>query len=167
FSGLGPGVYTLVATNIGSKPTTGAITVTDTLPNGLTYSAGAGSGWSFATSGQIVTATHAGPIAPGDSLKFTLSVTVSAPAVPSVTNTAVVATPGDVDVSNNRAVDPTVVSGVPDLSIHKRHGGAFAVGQNGVYTISVVNVSAGPTAGGITVRDTLPAGLGYVSSAGA
>ena len=49
---------------------------------------------------------------------------------------------------------------VPDLSIALSHSGSFTQGQVGAtYTISVSNVGAGPTAGLITVRDTLPAGL--------
>ena len=38
-------VYTLTVTNVGQRPTTGVVTVTDTLPAGLTATAIAGTGW--------------------------------------------------------------------------------------------------------------------------
>jgi uncharacterized repeat protein (TIGR01451 family) len=154
------GAYTLVVTNVGFAPSVGAVTVTDTLPAGLTYVAGAGAGWSVAASGSIVTATHAGTIAMGDSASFALTVAVGAAAVPAVTNTAVVAGGGDTSPANDRDVDPTTVLGVTDLALDKRHTGPFVVGQNGVYRLVVTNVGSAATAGTATVVDTLPTGLG-------
>ena len=40
------GTYTLVVTNVGRRATTGPITVTDTLPTGLTYVNATGTNWS-------------------------------------------------------------------------------------------------------------------------
>src|SRR5207249_88326 len=73
------GTYTLVVRNVGPFVTQGATTVSDTLPSGLTYVAAAGTGWSFGTSGQIVTASYAGAIAVGDSAKFTLTAAAGRP----------------------------------------------------------------------------------------
>ena len=39
-------VYTLLASNVGTAATTGTVTVTDTLPAGLTATALSGTGWS-------------------------------------------------------------------------------------------------------------------------
>ena len=167
FSGTMPGVYSFAVRNAGSAATTSTITVIDTLPPGLTFSSAAGAGWTIIDSGGIVTATHPGPIAPGDSLAFTLTVTVAGAAVPGVTNAAVVSTSGDVEPANDRALDPTGVSGIPDIELRKRHSGVFGVGANGIYTLTVVNTSPGATVGAITVLDTLPSGLTYVSSSGA
>ncbi|MEU6322263.1 hypothetical protein [Streptomyces sp. NPDC047009] len=49
----------------------------------------------------------------------------------------------------------------PSLTIAKRHAGSFTRGEDGVYTITVGNVTAaGPTNGAtVTVHDILPAGL--------
>ncbi len=163
------GVYTITVANSASAgPTTGAITVTDTLPAGLTYVSATGTGWSCGVSSQTVTCTRAAALAAGGSAPaITLTVGVGAAAAPSVTNTASVSTPGETATGNNSDSDPTTVIGLPDLSITKAHSGSFTVGTNGVYTITVANsAAAGPTTGAITVTDTLPAGLTYVSGAG-
>src|SRR5262249_25885827 len=107
------GTYTLTVNNLGGAATSGAITVTDTLPAGLTFVSGAGAGWSFGVSGAILTATSLGPLAPGAGTGFTITVSVGPAAVPSVTNRAVVATAGDGNAANDVATDPTTVNGSP------------------------------------------------------
>jgi uncharacterized repeat protein (TIGR01451 family) len=54
----------------------------------------------------------------------------------------------------------------PDLSISKRHLGAFTVGAKGNYTIIVRNVGRAPTAHPTTVIDTLPGELRFVTATG-
>ncbi len=161
------GTYTLVVRNIGTGATSGTITVRDTLPAGLTFVSGTGTGWTVGNAGQVVTATNAGPIAAGDSASFTLTVAVGATAVPSVTNNATVSGGGDVTPSNNRDSDPTAVAGGPDVSVDKRHTAAFGAGQPGTWTIVTTNVGNLPTTGAITVRDTLPTGVTYTNATGA
>jgi uncharacterized repeat protein (TIGR01451 family) len=59
--------------------------------------------------------------------------------------------------------------GTPRLKITKSHQGNFTKGQTGAsYTVSVSNpaTSTGPTAGKVTVSDTIPQGLTLVSMAG-
>ena len=68
----------------------------------------------------------------------------------------------DAFVTKIEAFDPTQ----PDLSITKQHGGNFTVGTNGVYTITVTNAGSVGTTDTITVTDTLPTGLGFVSGIG-
>src|SRR5439155_1767306 len=161
------GTYTLVVTNVGTTATTGPITVTDPLPAGLSFVSGTGAGWSFASAGGTVTATHAGPIAVGDSLKFDLTVNVSPAAVPGVLNSATASTAGDPYLGNNTATDPTAVGGAPDLAMAKRHTAAFVDGANGTWTLVVTNVGTSATIDTITVTDPLPAGLLYNSGFGA
>ncbi|MBT8122257.1 MAG: DUF11 domain-containing protein [Gammaproteobacteria bacterium] len=55
---------------------------------------------------------------------------------------------------------------VADLAISKTHSGNFTVGQNGTFTLDVSNNGPSTASGTITVTDTLPAGLGYVSASG-
>ncbi len=157
--------YTVSVGNAGQGPTAGAVTVTDTLPAGLSPTAadnGTVNGWAVSFSGQTVTATRADALAPGASyppLIVTVSVANNAPA--SVTNTATVSGGGDANPANNSASDPTTIAAaVADLTLAKSHAGAFRQGDAAdTYTLTVRNVGAGPTAGAVTVTDTLPAGL--------
>ena len=109
--------YLIQVSNSGPEPEPNPIQVDDTLPNGLTFVSGAGTGWTCASSGQDVTCTHPGPLAVGASLPdLTITVAVGAAAVPSVDNTATV-TSASVDntAANDSSTDTTVVIG-PDLS---------------------------------------------------
>ena len=56
---------------------------------------------------------------------------------------------------------------LPDLTISKSHTGEFTEGINGTYTITVTNVGQRVTVDTISVVDTLPTGLSYVSGSGA
>jgi uncharacterized repeat protein (TIGR01451 family) len=104
------GTYALTVRNANAAATTtGPITVTDTLPTGLSYVSGGGNGWACAATGQTVTCSSAGQIQPGGSSGFNLSVAVADTAVPSVTNTATVSTAGETNTANNAAADPTSV----------------------------------------------------------
>jgi uncharacterized repeat protein (TIGR01451 family) len=158
-------IYTLTVSNRGSAPTTGMVTLTDTLPSGLAPTAadsGTINGWTVTNSGQTITATRSDVLADGSSypvLTITVSVANNAPA--NVTNTATVAGGGEVNTNNDTASDPTIISPVADLTISKTHTGDFHPGDRAdVYTITVSNVGAAPTDGSlVTVTDMLPTGL--------
>lgn len=91
------GSYTLALSNQSTQAaTSGAITVTDTLPAGIVPTAAAGTGWTCAIAAQTVTCTFANSVAAGASAApITIDVAVSASAPASVTNTAVVSGGGD------------------------------------------------------------------------
>jgi uncharacterized repeat protein (TIGR01451 family) len=55
FQGQTGATYTLTVNNIGSGPTSGAVTLSDTLPSGLTATAMAGSGWACSVATLICT----------------------------------------------------------------------------------------------------------------
>jgi len=155
------GIYTLTVTNVGNTATTGAITVSDTLPTGLGFVSGTGTGWSCSASAQVVTCTNAGPIAGNNATStITLTVSVGAAAVPSVTNTASVSTPGDNNAANNSSSDVTTVNptsvGVADLALTKQGSpNPVSVGANLTYMLTVTN--SGPSqATNVTITDTLP-----------
>ena len=161
------GTYSITVTNGGAASTTGTITVTDVLPAGLGFVSGAGTGWSCGAVGQTVTCTNAGPLASGVTSDITLTVGVAAGALPSVTNSATVATAGDLNAANNSANDAAPVSTpILDLAITGSHTASFTVGGQGSYAIVVNNVGNLPTTGPVTVTDTLPAGLTFVSGTG-
>ncbi|MEA2994312.1 MAG: hypothetical protein QOD40_3232 [Alphaproteobacteria bacterium] len=168
--------YTITVSNVGFGPSSGTVTVSDTVPTGLTATAVNGSGWSC-SAGATSTCTRSDALAAGTSYPpITLTVNVASNAPASVTNTATVSGGGDSNNANNSASDPTTVTQLPDLTITKTHSGTAQQGQTGfTYTITVSNVGAGPSSGTVTVNDTVPTGLtatavsgsGWSCSAGA
>src|SRR5204863_399616 len=82
--------YTLTVSNVGAGPTSGAVTVTDTLPSGLTATGLAGTGWTC-TLASTLSLHDALPISGASYPPITLTVNVAANAPPSLTNLAVVA----------------------------------------------------------------------------
>lgn len=160
--------YTITVTNVGLTQTDGtAITVTDTLPAGLTFNAASGTGWAC-VQGPPVSCTRSDVLASNASYPaITLTVNVAANAPALVVNTATVSGGGDVNPLNNTANDPTGVNPPPaDLTIAKSHFGNFNQGQTAPYTITVSNIGAGPTVGVVTVADTLPSGFAVASMSG-
>lgn len=101
--------YVLYVANLGSAATNSAITVTDTLPTGLSFVSGSGAGWSCSASGQIVTCTYVPALAAAATTNLTLTVNVGGAAYPTITNTATVSYPGDSDATNNTGTRPTSV----------------------------------------------------------
>jgi uncharacterized repeat protein (TIGR01451 family) len=161
------GSYSITVTNSGGVASSGTVTVTDTLPAGLTPGAATGTGWTCNTAGQTVTCTRSDALAGGSSYPvINVPVTVAPNSSLSLTNTATVSGGGDSNAGNNTSSDPTTINGVPDLTIVKTHAGNFTQGQNGTYTITATNSGGAATSGTITVSDTLPAGLTYVSATG-
>jgi fimbrial isopeptide formation D2 family protein/uncharacterized repeat protein (TIGR01451 family) len=151
--------YSITATNSGSAATTGTVTVTDTLPAGLTATAISGTGWTCVLA--TLTCTRANALAAGASYPaITLTVNVANNAAASVTNTANVSGGGQTNTTNDTATDPTTINQLPDLTIAKTHTGNFTQGQVGAtYTITATNSGSAATSGTVTVTDTLPTGL--------
>lgn len=102
------GSYTLTVRNVGAGSTSGTVTLTDTLPDGLTATALSGSGWSC-TLGTLTCTRSDVLTAAGSYPSVTLTVTVAADAPASVTNTASVSGGGEFITTNNSASDPTVI----------------------------------------------------------
>src|SRR5690606_38112663 len=144
------GIYTITVSNSGTSPTTGTLTVTDSLPAGLTYVSAAGGGWAC-TSGspQEVTCTSTAALAPGAAApQITLTVAVAEAAMPSVTNSARASGGGDASCPAAPATaeahclveDPTNVLGAPELALAKTASAAeFRVGEPASYTLEVTN----------------------------
>lgn len=162
-------IYHLVVSNTGPGPTAGTVTVSDTLPAGLTATAMAGPGWSCTLATLVC--TRADSLAAGGSFPtITVTVSVAANAAPSVTNLAAVSGGGETNAANNTASDPTTItpfSAAADLTLVKSHTGNFVQGQTGAtYTLVVSNIGASATTGTVTVTDLLPAGLTATAMAG-
>ncbi len=159
------GTYALTVSNAGNVATAGTITVTDTLPAGLSFNAAAGTGWTCAAAGQIVTCTSAAVIAAhanGNPIALTVNVSNGAPAT--LTNSATAS--GGGAPNTPVATDPTTISGTPSLALAKSHAGSFVAGQSGTYAIAVSNSGTAATTGTITVTDTLPTGLSFSAASG-
>ncbi|MCC7217075.1 MAG: DUF11 domain-containing protein [Burkholderiales bacterium] len=110
--------YAIVVTNVGTVPTSGPVTVTDTLPPGLTATAIGGVGWTCTQ--PAGPCTRSDPLAPGASYPvITLTVNVAPDAPSPVVNVVTVEGGGDTNGANNSAknvVDfapPQVVTPIP------------------------------------------------------
>jgi uncharacterized repeat protein (TIGR01451 family) len=161
------GVFTIAVSNVGTAPTSGAITVTDTLDNNFSFVSATGTGWVCGAVAQLVTCTNAGPIANGASAgSITLTVLVNAAASGNLSDTAAVATSGDNNAANNTSTNTVAITAAPDLNIVKTGSSIFVAGSNATFQIAVNNVSTGPTVGAITVTDTLNANFAFISGTG-
>ncbi|NTY00729.1 DUF11 domain-containing protein [Deinococcus sp. JMULE3] len=91
--------YTLTVKNSGSATTSGAVTVKDQLPAGISAPASftPATGWTCTTSGSAVTCTGTPNLSAGSSVALTVPVTVGSGAVGTITNRASVGGGGDPD----------------------------------------------------------------------
>lgn len=114
--------YTLQVTNISDQPTTGPVTVTDTVPGDLSIAGTpTGAGWTCGAVGAAVTCTLDNPpLAAGQAASpITVTTKVLSSAVGFLVNTGVVSTPGDVNPANNRSTVRTPVTHVLGTKIVK------------------------------------------------
>jgi uncharacterized repeat protein (TIGR01451 family) len=158
--------YTITVSNaVTGGPTSGTVTVTETLPGGLALVSISGTGWTCVAT----TCTRSDVLKGGSSYPpITVTVNVAPNATSPQVNQAALSGGGSVSAN---ATDPTtlVPAGTPpSLRITKTHSGNFAQGQqNANYTLTVSNgPTAGPSTGTVTVTDTIPSGLTLVSMAG-
>ncbi|MEO6822767.1 MAG: LPXTG cell wall anchor domain-containing protein [Candidatus Nanopelagicales bacterium] len=159
--------YTVHVSNAGPTDDPGPVTVTDTLPAGLSYVAATSPGWSCADVGQVVTCTMDTGLTAGGSANLRLVVDVLAAAYPSVVNTAAVTSPAeDTDPSNNAAVDPTVVTPQVSLALSKSLAAVDVSTATASWLLTVTNLGPNATVSPVVVVDTLPAQLTYRSYSG-
>jgi uncharacterized repeat protein (TIGR01451 family) len=123
-----PGRYTLTVTNSGVETTTGAVTVSDTLPSVLSAERFSGpEGWTCTL--VPLECSTSGALAPGLSAQLTLDVTVAPSAAGPVVNTATVSGGGDVTPGNNTASSTAaVLTAVLSLSSTAVNFGMVQVG---------------------------------------
>jgi hypothetical protein len=101
--------YSINISNVGSQPTFGTVTVSDTLPpSGLIPISISGTGWSCTQPAGPCTRSSA--LLPGNSYPvISLNVSVDLTAPPSLTNIASVSGGGDINPDNNTASDLTTI----------------------------------------------------------
>ena len=115
-----PSTYTITVGNTGDGPTSGTVTVTDTLDPQLTLNgAVTGTGWACGTSGATITCTRSDPLAAGSNYpSIPIPVLVSAGAqTGQLSNTASVQAPSDGNPGNNSVTDAGAVS-QPSVDLH-------------------------------------------------
>jgi uncharacterized repeat protein (TIGR01451 family) len=165
--------YTIAGTNTGGSKITNVV-LSDQL-NGVgtiqappatpQYVVTASQG-SCTQSGQLVTC-NLGTVAGGASFTVTVRGVVTAPAGSTINNTAsVTGTRSAQNFTTNASVQTLVQSGttgtLPDLTLSKSAPTSVAAGASFDYTLTVNNIGSVP-ATGITVKDTLPAGVALTS----
>jgi uncharacterized repeat protein (TIGR01451 family) len=159
--------YQITVTNQGDEVATGP-TLDDTLPASLSYVSAGSSlvgppGGVCILSGIPVDVSCTFPdMNPGDTFVLTLHVQANTPGL--ITNTATAATTGtDHDPSNNSASQETLITGT-DIAVTKTDSAdPVPVGGDFSYVITVTNQSQG-VASNVTLDDTLPASLSYLSA---
>ncbi len=163
--------YTLQVTNIGATDTSGTITVTDTVPAGLTIASASGGGWTCNVVSQTVTCTTSQVLVAngGTAPAILINVTPQAPtAGTQVANTASASGGGDSEcpaATRCNSGTSTPVNG-PTLTLVKQGPPALVVGQAATYSLQVTNNGTAATSATITVTDTVPAGLTIGSAGG-
>ncbi|MEO7262447.1 MAG: hypothetical protein ABI047_14510 [Jatrophihabitantaceae bacterium] len=153
--------YQITVTNSGPTASPGPIQLTDTLPDGLSYQAATGAGWSCAVSGQQLSCDRSGALPVAGDASVTVTVAVRASAYPEVTNTATVTGPGSSPAtsSDTAAVAPSVALRLTKSLLSYANGVAS-------YRLAVSNEGQNPTVAPVIVTDPLPAGLSYSSASG-
>jgi uncharacterized repeat protein (TIGR01451 family) len=156
----GTGTYFIDVQNVGTAPTNGTITVTDTLPAGLTATSISGIAWNCVLA--TLTCTRTGSLqvsAPAETITVNVNVAPDAPS--SVVNTATVTTAGETNLANNTSSDPTsIVTPVVDLMPTISGSGISAQGNtNTDYTVLVFNNGNIASSGTVSAVVTLSAGL--------
>ncbi|HLJ44398.1 MAG TPA: FG-GAP-like repeat-containing protein, partial [Bryobacteraceae bacterium] len=156
FSAGGSGNYTITVGNqVSAGSTSGAVSVTDNAPAGMTVTAMNGSGWSCIT---LPTCTRSDVLAAGQSYSpVTVTVSIAAGAPSTLTNSATVSGGGSASAT---ATDPTTIAGATGSTTIQTNptGLQFAVDggtlqtapQNlnlstGSHTLAVVSPQAGVT----------------------
>ena len=145
--------YTITVTNNGDGAATGA-TVVDTLPAGLTYVSSDPAG---AASGSTVT-WNVGDLAPDASETVTL--TVRGTAGGAKVNVATASSGGNSFQPEARATTTILV---PNITAEKTGRPAMFVGNQVTYTLTASN-SGDAALTGVTITDTIPTGMSYVTS---
>lgn len=106
----GKATYTLVVSNNGPYTEAGPITVTNTLPAGMSFISASGVNWTCTNSGQVVTCTYKPSMAP-NTTAAPLVITAAVNQSGSMTNNATVAGTADNNSANNSVSNTFTATG--------------------------------------------------------
>ena len=168
------GRYRLNVANVGNAPPVGDVVVTDELPAGLTLNGVSGAGWDCSDSvigGQSIHCELSSALGAGiqaSPIEARVTVLDEAAEAGLVENTAYVDTerddrsvPADAAITGNNTSTIQTSAVAVDLSIESNHQGAFLVGTEDLYSLTVRNIGFFGTDPGepVTVTDFLPDGI--------
>ena len=151
--------YSLVYANDGPAAADN-VTVVDTLPSGVSYVSASPPPSSM--SGQTIT-WNLGTLANGASGTITVNATVAAGANGQVTNQAQITTTTNNDTPGDNTSTSTTNVIRPNVTIQKSGPATVTVGNALAYTLSYAN-NGSASAAGVTIVDTLPNGVSFVSA---
>jgi uncharacterized repeat protein (TIGR01451 family) len=172
--------FDLAVHNAGLSDAVAPVTVTDTLPAGMSFVSSTG-GWTCVPEApdggpQEVLCTldgGAGLAAGADGPALTITAEIAAGVNPAeltdgeLVNVAVVHSPTtDPETDNNRSEDPVAVNQLVDLAIVKSHSGTPVAGNPLTFLLQVSNGGPSDELGTVTVTDEIPAGMSYVGAEG-
>jgi uncharacterized repeat protein (TIGR01451 family) len=157
--------YTVPVSNVSLYgPTSGTVTVNDTLPVGVIPTSASGTGWTCSVASQTVSCTDSTVLAPNSSYPpITINANVAQTAPSTVTNTAIVSGGGEVNLANDTATDVASVFSIADLSVTNAAApDPVAAGSNITYT-QVVTDNGPSAADNATLVEAVPANTTFVS----
>jgi uncharacterized repeat protein (TIGR01451 family) len=160
------GTFLLAVSNVGGRPTSGPVTIDDTLPSGLGIVSASGANWtcSVDTTANSLHCTRSDPLAAGAAYEVvTVVVNVLESAPDTVVNTGATGGGGETNTTNDTDSDTVLIASNADVAIVKSvTPSTTAPGTNVTYTMVVTN--NGPsTAKDVKLADPLPHGMTYVS----
>ena len=128
-------------------PTSGVVTMNDTLPLGLSPASTSGTGWVCSAASQTVSCVRSDVLAANTAYpSITLNVNVMQTAPSVVTNTATISGGGEAYLGNDTATDTAQVISTADMAVGiVASPNPVTAGNNITYTISVNDL--GPSAG--------------------
>ncbi|HSR50405.1 MAG TPA: PQQ-dependent sugar dehydrogenase [Acidobacteriota bacterium] len=134
------GEYRLLVRNEGALESGTPITLSDSLPDGLSLDRIEAADWNCSNDGPDITCTRQQALLPDAETLISIFVEVEASAVPEVVNSATVQSPGDLNPNNNVDSEPTTVVGQVDLLVEAEADQPFVAGFEASYDITVRNV---------------------------
>jgi LPXTG-site transpeptidase (sortase) family protein len=186
----GTTTYALTVSNTGNTASSGAITIVDVLPSGISVADGSlalsganAADWSCNASSNVITCTSSTGIAAANGTSsFSFIANVSASASGTLINKAQVGGGGDPLTSTPDATSANTCTGTdaptkgcavdsdtaiaPNLSLAKSNGSStVTAGGTTTYTLTVSNTGNVSTSGTITLVDVLPGGMSVADGA--
>ncbi|MDX2776495.1 CARDB domain-containing protein [Streptomyces caniscabiei] len=163
--------YTMTVVNNGPSDTpTSDVTVTDTLPSGMTYvpAGSGGTGWTCSEASGTVTCEYAPALANGATAPtLTVNVAIAADKEGSVTNSATVSSvTDDPNPSNDTDTDTTTIVAEADLTATKVAQGSLTAGEAVTYRFEVTNNTGPSVANAVTITDDLDGHFTYQGFSG-